>query len=232
MYDTKTNTLFLTLSMAYKLNHDSVSWCNDFIFTQCAICQLVNLVIFCDCFVRICLDICPGSFLVPLQRPTGMPDRTVSWFRKSVQPVTVRPALKCGHPTKNQLINNFFIIMCNSTKKKKHLFVLRCMELMSSCESPCVHEGTSSRLIEFIFANSLTPGTAHNTRILKWYNIKGLEIADSNWLKHHLLFSGHVSGEPGSSFSKLIKLIFSVISKTNVLIVCFEILVQRASYAV
>lgn len=35
------------------------------------------------------------------------------------------------------------------------------MEFISSCESPCVHDGTSSLLaMELSLANSLTPGTS------------------------------------------------------------------------
>lgn len=60
------------------------------------------------------------------------------------------------------------------------------------------------------------------TRILnEWQNISKFAITIWNFFVH-LLFSGQVSGEPGSSFSKLIKFIFSVISKTNVFILSFE----------
>lgn len=42
-------------------------------------------------------------------------------------------------------------------EKKRHS---RCIELISSCDKPCVHDGISSRVeIAFILANSLMPGT-------------------------------------------------------------------------
>lgn len=42
----------------------------------------------------------------------------------------------------------------------------RCMELMSSCDKPCVHDGISSRVVAaFILANSLIPGTTKNHKL-------------------------------------------------------------------
>lgn len=64
-----------------------------------------------------------------------------------------------GHKIlKSNFLRKIFFFM--TVQKRAIAYILRCIELMSSCERPCVQDGTSSRLlIELSLANSLTPGT-------------------------------------------------------------------------
>lgn len=63
-------------------------------------------------------------------------------------------------PKKIVKVNKICSKIIDHQKKYIQEEILRCIELMSSCERPCVQDGTSSRLlIELSLANSLTPGT-------------------------------------------------------------------------
>lgn len=72
--------------------------------------QFGHLFISYDCFVKIYSNICPLSFHVPLQHPTGMPGHIVFWFQKLLLLVIVHPTLEYVRKSKKERKRKVFIL--------------------------------------------------------------------------------------------------------------------------